>query len=190
MVSHLRNMSFRGSVNKKKITSASVARHFRKSTSGESRKLCKNSYFKQTSNSQKCSAPVLPRQDCRPANPRYCFMKEYPSGKHSKAWYNAKKNRTVFSAISPHYSTQRLSHECACPGVRRFCFAMSPHYSPPRSCCPMTAHALASAALNEFIYKSNRGGDLQAAYTVLEGHCVNESTSTEQAGASPAGAGS
>jgi hypothetical protein len=40
----------------------------------------------------------------------------------------------------------------------------------------MTAHALASAALNEFIHKSNRGGDLQAAYTVLEGHCVNEST--------------
>jgi hypothetical protein len=40
----------------------------------------------------------------------------------------------------------------------------------------MSAHALASAALNEFIFKSNRGGDLQAAYTVLEGHCVNEST--------------
>jgi hypothetical protein len=37
-------------------------------------------------------------------------------------------------------STQPLSHECA---------------------------ALASAALNAFILKSNRGGDLPAAYTVL-----------------------
>jgi hypothetical protein len=38
----------------------------------------------------------------------------------------------------------------------------------------MSAHALASAALNAFILESNRGGDLQAAYKVLEGHCLNK----------------
>jgi hypothetical protein len=38
----------------------------------------------------------------------------------------------------------------------------------------MSAHALASAALSEFILESKHSGDLQAAYTVLEGHLVNK----------------
>ena len=40
----------------------------------------------------------------------------------------------------------------------------------------MSAHALASTALNDFILASNGGGDLRSAYTVVDGHCVSEST--------------
>jgi hypothetical protein len=107
------------------------------------RKLRKNSYFEQAI----ARGATLQSSNC-------CFLKEFPTYEHGRAWYNATKKSRCFFAMD------RVL------------------ISPPRSRRPMSAHALASAALNAFILESNRGGDLQAAYNckVLEGHCVNKST--------------